>query len=164
MDAGKIEYARQNDVYYINLIGTVRYTCGTGLNHLVSHIEEDAQLKRIVIDLTQTDNIDSTTLGLLAKLTNLSMARLNQRATLISNRSDIDTLLRSMGFDQVFEIRKDSEHPEAVQLEALPESQTPTPPRILLDAHRTLGNISPKNAEIFHDVIELLEMDLSRAG
>jgi hypothetical protein len=57
-----------------------------------------------VIDLTETRSIDSTTLGLLAKLSILSRQKVGLLPTVVTTHEDITRLLQSMGFDQVFNI------------------------------------------------------------
>jgi anti-anti-sigma regulatory factor len=56
-----------------------------------------------VIDLTETRSIDSTTLGLLAKLS-IPVGKVGLLPTVVTTHEDITRLLQSMGFDQVFNI------------------------------------------------------------
>src|SRR5690606_41231236 len=75
--------------------------------------------RSIFIDLTETEIIDSTSLGLLAKLSILSTERVGLLPTLVSPREDMLRLLQSMGFEQIFNIVPEST-PTDAELQELP--------------------------------------------
>jgi len=71
---------------------------------------------------------------------------------------DINELLASMGFDEVFDIvnsRTDGDmEEEEIQLK---KPQSATMSRTILNAHRTLMALNETNRELFCDVVTLLE-------
>ncbi len=86
MSTGHVEYASLNGTHIFKLIGEVRAVVGA------------------IVDLTQTTFIDSTVLGILAKL-GLKLKQIhNIQAVMLSTNSDITTLANSMGLGQVFVI------------------------------------------------------------
>ena len=112
----------------------------------------------IVIDLTETRSIDSTTLGLLAKLSILSRQKTGLLPTVVTTHEDITRLLESMGFDQVFNIiGKPIPCPDC--LTDLPsQDQTEEVVRVkVLEAHKILMGLNDSNREAFHDLVNALE-------
>mgnify|MGYP002019061313 FL=1 len=114
--------------------------------------------KAIVIDLTETECIDSTSLGLLAKLSILSRQKVGFLPTLVSNHEDMNRLLQSMGFDQVFNIVSEST-PTCEELQDLP-AQMLSEDKVkhkVLEAHRILMDLNDSNREAFRDLVSALE-------
>jgi len=157
---GKILVGSHDGVYVIMLQGDVRLTLCTTVDFYLQNIFQDVAFRSVVVDLSQTENIDSTSLGLLAKLSIQADKRHNFRPTLISTRRDITRILLSMGFDDVFNIVETPlEHKE--QLLELPRqavSEEDVRQRVL-DAHRTLMSMNDANREAFHDLVATLERD-----
>ena len=101
---------------------------------------------------------DSTTLGLLAKLSILSRQKVGMLPTLVTTHPDITRLLQSMGFDQVFNI-VDRPIPCPECLTDLPsQDQNEDVVRSkVLEAHKILMGLNDSNREAFHDLVNALE-------
>jgi histidyl-tRNA synthetase len=114
----------------------------------------------VVVDLSRTDNIDSTSLGLLAKLSIQTERRFSFRPTLISTRRDITRILLSMGFDEVFDLVEEplEHHEQLAELPELVASDDDVRQRVL-EAHRTLMSMNEANRETFHDLVAALEAE-----
>ena len=67
-----------------------------------------SRFTNVLIDLSQAEGIDSTTLGQLAKISILCRERFGITPTIASPNKSITKLLLSMGFDEVFHIIRDS--------------------------------------------------------
>ena len=65
---GRIQFAEQDGTFVLKFIGEVRLTLCSALDSTIEKIFSALNFSAIVIDLTETRSIDSTTLGLLAKL------------------------------------------------------------------------------------------------
>lgn len=63
---GKILLTKQGEAY--EFLGDVRVTLGPAISSFVSHIGTRRNDKSMVVDLTETTAIDSTSLGMLAKI------------------------------------------------------------------------------------------------
>ena len=74
----KILQAEKQGIYVLKFIGEIRLNLCSTLDNLVESITQDPEFKTVVIDLTETEIIDSTTLGLLAKI---AMAAQNPSST-----------------------------------------------------------------------------------
>jgi anti-anti-sigma factor len=147
-------------VYVILFEGDVRLTLCTAVDEYMDKMFRDPGFRSVVVDLSRTESIDSTSLGLLAKLSIQSQKRFNFRPTLVSTRRDITRVLVSMGFDDVFNIVEEPlEHTE--QLGELPqvEADQEHVRQRVLDAHRVLMSMNDANREAFHDLVATLEAE-----
>lgn len=158
MTTGKIQFAESEGTFVLKFIGDVRLTLCAALDAYIEKIFSALSFDSIIIDLTETENIDSTSLGLLAKLSNLSRQKVGLLPTLVSNHEDMNRLLQSMGFDQVFNILSEGT-PSSVELEDLPGqvlSEEVVKDKVL-EAHRILMNLNDHNREAFRDLVSTLE-------
>ena len=128
---------------------------------------KDPAFRAVVIDLQSTENLDSTTLGCLARLS-IRVKKLNQRVpTLICDSDNLKRVLSSMGFQDVFMI-VDLEAYAALSLPALPEgielpagtdlAMESTRARVIA-AHKELMTMNELNAETFKDLVAALEQE-----
>ncbi|MEZ5505576.1 MAG: STAS domain-containing protein [Gammaproteobacteria bacterium] len=97
-------YAVHQGTYVLKLIGEIRVPICATLDGFIETIFQDSQLHSVLIDLSETHVIDSTALGLLAKIAIQSSKRLNQKPCIITSPAPTCHILDSMGFDQVFNV------------------------------------------------------------
>ena len=158
MTTGKIQFAESEGTFVLKFIGDVRLTLCAALDAYIEKIFSVLTFNAIIIDLTETDGIDSTSLGLLTKLSILSRQKVGFLPTLVSTQDDMNRLLQSMGFDQVFNIVSEVT-PSASELEDLPgqELSEELVKDKVLEAHRILMNLNDHNREAFRDLVNALE-------
>jgi anti-anti-sigma factor len=158
MTTGKIQFAESEGTFVLKFIGDVRLTLCAALDAYIEKIFSVLTFNAIIIDLTEADGMDSTSLGLLAKLSILSRQKVGFLPTLVSTQDDMNRLLQSMGFDQVFNIVSQPT-PTDTELKDLPVQQL-SEERVkdkVLEAHRTLMNLNDNNREAFRDLVSALE-------
>ncbi|UAX00046.1 STAS domain-containing protein [Halopseudomonas nanhaiensis] len=158
MSTGKIQFAEAEGTFVLKFIGDVRLTLCAALDAYIEKIFSALTFESIIIDLTETEGIDSTSLGLLAKLSILSKQKVGLLPTLVSDHEDMNRLLYSMGFDQVFNIVSKAA-PSNAELEDLPGqilSEELVRDKVL-EAHRILMNLNENNREAFRDLVSSLE-------
>ena len=158
MDAGKILVAESQGIYIVKFMGDVRLNLCSTLDQYTDQMFTDEGFKPVIIDLTETQCIDSTSLGQLAKISILYKDKFGQLPTIISTNEDINRILNSMGFDQVFYIVKEL----VSKVEYLDELPTQTVDedemrRRVLEAHKLLMNMNDSNREAFQDLVDSLE-------
>ena len=68
MGQGKILISDKSDNYLLKLVGDVRLTLSGTLNRYMEILFGKNQVKSVVVDMLDADGVDSTTLGLIAKL------------------------------------------------------------------------------------------------
>jgi anti-anti-sigma factor len=158
MGDGKVLHACHGDVHVLRYIGDIRYTLSPSISSFLEGIFTGPKPAGFVIDLTQTDSIDSTNLGLLARIARRMQMLGAPQVTLVSNRADINSLLTSMALDEVFDIVADTGLVTGAAQE-LPreDADRETLARTLIDAHRALMELSEHNREMFRDVVASLE-------
>lgn len=163
MEDGAAFYVKQGDAYIIKLVGDIRYTMGCALGDFLDGLFARADFDDIVVDMTQTHAIDSTSLGLLAKIANFSRSHFARKTTLLSTNPDVNQILETMGFYDIFDIRDTGETISA----ALRELATQDPckddlTRVVFEAHRILSELNPRNEEAFKSVVESLRAKLDQ--
>jgi len=163
MDSGTAFYVKQGNIYILKLVGDVRYTMGCALGDFLEALFARADYEDIVVDLTETHSIDSTSLGLLAKIANFNRQHLAHKTTLLSTNPDVNQVMDSMGFYEIFNIR-DTGETITTTLQQLhiegPCKDDLT--RIVYDAHQTLSNLNPRNEEAFKSVLDSLRAKLDK--
>jgi anti-anti-sigma factor len=158
MHEGSIYSAFVEGSFVLKFVGDVRLTLCASLD---CHLEEalsEPSVSDVLIDLTQADGIDSTSLGLIAKLAIKASKRNLPKPALVSTNPDITRILYTMGFDHIFLLME--ELPRNVhELQELPfvqESVEEMQQRII-SAHRILMDLNEKNREAFQDLVSTLE-------
>lgn len=158
MSEGAIYYACRDGHYVLKFVGEVRLTlCSTIEKHLEAVLERD-DVTDTLVDLTETDNIDSTSLGLIAKLAIKATEKGMPQPTLVSTNTDITRILYSMGFDRVFVLLEElpTSLNDLKQVPFVQESEDEVRERIL-DAHKVLIDLNESNRGAFKDLVSALE-------
>lgn len=169
MCSGKVLYAKDGDTYILKFIGHIRYTPGASyaisrsLEQFVATIFERADFQNIIIDMTEAESIDSTNLGLLAKLSIYMQSTFGRKPSIVSNHENINRILRTICFDEEFVIVPNAD----ISLDNLGELPSPKrteleEAKMVLDAHRTLIGLSEDNERMFRSVVTVLEQDVAR--
>ena len=158
MDNGRVLHASQDDIHVLRFIGDIRYTLSPSIEHYLDGIFAGPEPAGFIIDLTETDSIDSTNLGLLVRLAQRMQTLNKRRITMVSNHSDINAVLTSMALDEVFDIVEDSHlEPGAGQNIPVENTDRERMARTVIDAHHALMELSEHNKGLFRDVVASLE-------
>jgi anti-anti-sigma factor len=162
MESGAAFYVRQGNTYILKLIGDVRYTMGCALGDFLDRLFTQTDYNDIIVDLTETHSIDSTSLGLLAKIANFNRQHFAHKTTLLSTNSDVNQILDNMGFYEIFNIRDTGEAiTAALQQLAINAPCKDELTRIMYEAHQTLSDLNPRNEEAFKGVLDSLRSRLN---
>ena len=104
MNSGKILAAEYCHMPVLKLVGDVRVLMSSTIDNYFSSLYSKAILDAMIVDLTDTTGIDSTALGLLAKMAIQLRNRFNVKPSIISTNPDITKILKGMSFDIIFDI------------------------------------------------------------
>ncbi|MFK0570691.1 STAS domain-containing protein [Endozoicomonas sp.] len=158
MNPGKIQFAESEGTYVLKLIGEVRLTLCSSLETFLQAMFEEPEFRSVIVDLSEAETIDSTSLGLLAKLSIMARKQINQRPVLLSPQPDITRILMSMGFERIFVIvEDDGNHTNDYrEIECSDSCEESTHARVL-DAHRVLMSLNENNRIAFCDLVKQLE-------
>src|SRR5690606_26945379 len=123
---------------------------------LYQHPSLDAML----IDLTDTRGIDSTTLGLLAKMAIKLKKLYDVRPTIVSTNANITRILHSMNFGAVTLIVNEPLQHSAQfgELQRVDEPETRIRQRVI-EAHQTLMELSEENRLQFQELVNALKKE-----
>ncbi|MBU2704353.1 STAS domain-containing protein [Zooshikella marina] len=160
MTAGKIQFAENEGTYVLKFVGDVRLTLCSTLDTFLDKMFAQPDFKSVIVDLTETEGIDSTSLGLLAKLSIQAKKKLGLVPTVVSTNEDITRILLSMGFDQVFILVREQAQPsQSLQEVPVEECSEESAKKKVLDAHKVLMSLNEKNRQAFKDLVKSLECD-----
>ena len=160
MASYKILQAEQQGIYVLKFIGEIRLNLCSTLDNIIDSMVGDSEFRTAVVDLTETEVIDSTTLGLLAKIAIASEQRSHFLPTLISTNPDVTRIVRSMGFDKIFIIISEPAS-RVEQLEEIPvlkASEQEVREKVLM-AHKVLMGMNKRNRDEFTNLVRALECE-----
>lgn len=164
MEEGCILQARQGSTRVFAFVGDIRYPLGPVLSEQLDQMFRAGDFEDVMIDLCETRNIDSTCLGLLARVGNYMRERFGRKPVLFSSHADISELLDCMAFDQVFAIRHET-HPPITGAHEIRAAAAPSESELawtVLEAHRTLSGLSDANRQRFQGVVSAIEAELGQ--
>jgi len=161
MGDNKILYSEHDGVHFLRFHGDILHSLAPALDAFLKHLGEAPDSHSYLLDLTETHAIDSTMLGLLARIAKLAREKKAPPPTLVCPNEDIIDLLVGIGFDEVFSLVACDGAPlgdgeEIAHAEADDQELTQT----MLEAHQELIALKEDNRLLFEDVIELLQRSL----
>jgi len=147
---GVILTTRSENVEYIKFLGTVRYSHCAGLESHINHLFETNDFDEIVIDLEQAEILDSTALGLLARVAIELKKSSDSKPVIFLKSGELSNILKRVCFDQVFTIILDDNMKASGEFRELPshsENERQVLQRVI-DAHRDLAKLDKQNEKL----------------
>ena len=161
----KAYYGQLDSTLVFKLAGQIRYALARSLRAFVDEVIAPAGCNAVFMDLREVDFIDSTGLGLLARIGRLTLEQRGRRAAIVVAPGDVEVTLRSAGFDELFVMLAEFPYDPTVDLREIPLSELASTHdsqmgHLILDAHRDLAAVSEESQATFRPVIDTLEADL----
>ncbi len=158
MDGGRISAASDHGAHLLRLEGDVRLIMCTALDEYFDRIFSDPDFVSVWVDVTDATGLDSTTLGMLAKLAIRTKELYGFKPAIFSCDPGINRLLKTMGFSQLFELHSEacSSPDSTVEIPAVSASEDQVKQKVI-EAHRTLMGMSQSNRDAFEDLVRTLE-------
>lgn len=163
MSAGHIYVTEHEGVFVIRMVGDVRLTLCISFDQFIEGMLAQEGTESVLFDLREAQGIDSTTLGLMAKIAIGAKQQQLPRPVVIASNDGIVRLLESMGFEDIFEIALDVDIPEegvALPLQELPANEDQIK-HTVLEAHKILMDLNKPNQAKFHELVETLQSKFS---
>jgi anti-anti-sigma regulatory factor len=155
---GKIEVANNCGIYVIKLSGDVRLNLCSVLERYLDDMFLDEEFKTVLIDLSDAEGVDSTTLGQLAKISIISQDKFGLVPSIITPREDITRILLSMGFDKVFYLIGDiPEHISDLNELACEQVDEELMRDKVIAAHKILMSLNDDNKNTFQELVDCLQ-------
>ena len=164
MEKGQYLYNISGHKLTLKLTGPLTYLNSVAFDSFISRIFEKEPPEEIFIDLSETTGIDSTNLGLLARIGEESISGHGFRTAILSTSPDISRTLESMGFDAVFRIIDNSPNTKGA-LKKIPERHSSNEQELagtILEAHKQLMAMNKENENTFRSVVEFMEKDIKK--
>ncbi len=161
MSQGQILISDKTDDYLIKLVGDVRLTLSGSLNRYMDVLFGNNNVKSVVVDMLDAKAVDSTTLGLIAKLGLHCREYYQMNVKLFCQNPSIIRTLECMSFDEIIDIFQQSPNEFDAELRCLDAvtSEVDEVRQQVLEAHKLLVKLNPKNKAEFTDLINALEAD-----
>lgn len=160
MNAGVIKVADKDGIFVIKMQGDVRLTLSLSFDEFIDTMFASPNFSSVIFDLSEAQAIDSTTLGLMAKISLQGRALAHMDPIVISCNPSITKLLDSMGFTELLQVVESADIGHE-QFQLLPSDETNINEQELrdkvLEAHRTLVDMNANNRETFKELIQSLE-------
>jgi len=160
MSAGKILVSDNEGNYLLKLIGDVRVTLCGSLNRHMETIFGSQDVKKVIVDMLEAEGLDSTTLGLMAKLGMHCRKEYGINVQVFCQNPSILRTLDCMGFEEIFDIIQEvpTIDAELHSIESV-SSEVDEIRRQVVEAHKLLMQLNPENSKEFTDLIRALESD-----
>jgi anti-anti-sigma factor len=163
MPDGRVTHLIKDSRHVLRYFGRVNYTMAPAIERFASGLLEQIEPGELVFDLRAAEMLDSTNLGLMARLANVRES--DRPSRIISTNDDITDVIRSMGFERTFEIiteeRSDGASSDEVPI-AVDAPSRGDLLRTMLEAHRVLAAMDDQAR--FDAVVECLESELQGGG
>ena len=151
---GQILVANDNGVYVIRLLGDVRMVLCLSFDKYIQTMFASPVFKSVVFDLTEAQAVDSTTLGLMAKIALQCQRRGCAKPVLLVDAAGMIRLLETMGFDDIFVISgccaSATEKAQRLDCEEGSEEEFKTQ---VIEAHKVLMSMNDNNRRAFRELV-----------
>lgn len=158
MRPGQILVADHEGVYVIKMVGDVRLTLCISFDQFIETMFSETDFSTVLFDLSEAEAIDSTTLGLMAKISLQGDERHGITPVILSTNTSINRVLQTMGFHDIFTIVSELETP------IKPARELPTDlhdegqvKEKVLEAHKILMGLNQENSATFRNLVKMLE-------
>lgn len=158
MKAGQILVADHNGVYVIKMVGDVRLTLCISFDQFIDAMFKSENFTSVLFDLSDAEAIDSTTLGLMAKISILGQDRRGVMPVILASNPSIQRILQTMGFGDIFTIIDKLDAPVLAQqpLNCINCDEQEVKEKVL-EAHKILMGLNANNADTFRNLVNMLE-------
>lgn len=160
MQDGVVQSALSDTHFYLRFCGDVRLPWCVTLETFCKNVIATNQITALSVDLTQAENLDSTTLGILAKVVLLASRSLADKPVLHCIDDNIYRLLWSMGFEHISTIervRVDAE-PSYTDIQLIDCDEVDVRASVI-GAHEQLMDIDERNITKFNSLVDSLKKE-----
>ena len=149
-------------VGFLKLIGDVRYPAAPAIDRAVGKLMTANEFDSFVVDLREVGHVDSTILGLVARVGGVTLRRYGRRAVIACVDEDMLTGLRAVGFDTVFVVvAKPPDEPEHFEPVECAETSGEELAATMISAHRELMGMSEQMRRELEPSVTMLERELA---
>jgi anti-anti-sigma factor len=157
-------FGRRDGVCVFALRGAIRYPQARALRRFVDEVVLPADCDTVFLDLSSVEAIDSTGMGLLARIGRATLERHGRRAVLVRPSREVLPGLLAASFDVLFHLTEELPFDPQLELHDVPLAAEAGPSLALVmrDAHQALAELAEKNRAAFAEVLTALEDEVHR--
>lgn len=165
MTEGEFLYAIIDETCIIKPMGSIVYSMSGDLDEFFKIISEEESIRKVLVDLTETTYLDSTNLGLLARMNHMINNNPGKENMLFFANKAINEIIIDLGLNTIFTIIPHHEY-KAGQMVNIPHSGICQEDlsAIVLEAHKFLMTLNNENRDKFKNVVEYINQDMNSSG
>lgn len=158
MRPGQILVADHSGVFVIKMTGDVRLTLCISFDQFIDTMLDSANFTSVLFDLSDAEAVDSTTLGLMAKISLLAQEKRNIKPVILATNTSIQRILETMGFADIFIIvdKLNIDLSPDKKLTVIECDENMVKEKVI-EAHKILMSLNEKNHETFKNLVNMLE-------
>ncbi|HWV15190.1 MAG TPA: STAS domain-containing protein [Cellvibrio sp.] len=158
MRPGQILVADHAGVYVIKMTGDVRLTLCISFDQFIDAMLSAENFSSVLFDLSEAEAVDSTTLGLMAKISLLAQERRSTKPVILATNASIQRILQTMGFADIFIIvdKLNMELSPDKKLTVIECDENMVKEKVI-EAHKILMGLNAENHETFKNLVNMLE-------
>jgi len=158
MRPGQILVADHAGIYIIKMTGDVRLTLCISFDQFIDVMLAAPNFSSVLFDLSDAEAVDSTTLGLMAKISLLAQEKRNITPVILATNASIKRILDTMGFADIFRIvdKLDVDIAPEKPLTEVECGEQQVKEKVL-EAHKILMGLNEQNRETFKNLVAMLE-------
>lgn len=158
MRPGQILVADHEGVYVIKMTGDVRLTLCISFDQFIDTMLSADNFSSVLFDLSEAEAVDSTTLGLMAKISLLAQERRGTKPVILATNASIQRILETMGFADIFIIvdKLNMELSPDKKLTVIECDENMVKEKVI-EAHKILMGLNAENHETFKNLVNMLE-------
>jgi anti-anti-sigma factor len=163
VSSSNILIADHQGVYVIKMSGDVRLTLCISFDECIEELMARDGFYTILFDLSEAEGLDSTTLGLIAKLAVKSHSQNKKKPLIICTDVGIKRLITTMGLDDVCELidQPPKGYCKITDFVSLNEVDASYDEELIkakiLESHSVLMELNESNRETFKDLVQTLK-------
>ena len=162
-EQGKILIGEFDHSYLVKFRGYIRLTLCASLGRYLDRIFGGSNHPdQVLIDLSDASGLDSTTLGLIARLALHCQEQFHFKPLVFCDSPDLLRDLHTMALDEFVDVvpRAGPQPPGLTELTPV-DAPARELKRRIIDAHKLLASINPEREQEFMDLVRAIEQDAS---
>ena len=163
--SGTYEVALNQGTYFLKLSGHLCFSSSVPFADIIDLIGSTPNCRGTLVDLREANMIDSTHLGLLARLALESQTKLGKQLTIVSTGKHVPQALKTTGLQHLALLldAHEGEMPPTESIQSLPATKRSIA-QVMLEAHQTLIGLNQDNKDTYQDFVTMLKSSMQKKG
>ena len=162
VESGEILIADYQGIYVIKMSGDVRLNLCIAFDDCIESLFAREDFQSVFFDLSCAENLDSTTLGLIAKVAIKCQTKSLPQPMVHCKNSGIIRLLTTMGIDEICRLvdQNPVAYEESNDFQRLKAASNPDEDQVkakVLESHHILMALNESNRQTFKDLVQTLK-------